>query len=91
MTDSRVFRYCVPVDDQWHDFDLTGPILNVDTRKSYDVEFWVIDDDPNTDGYTVSLKVFGTGHPLDEGVEYVGTAITPGGDLVWHLFRKAAS
>lgn len=32
-------------------------------------------------------RVFGTGHPVDDGL-YVGTALVAGGALVWHLFKR---
>lgn len=32
-------------------------------------------------------RVFGTGHEVEDGI-YVGSAITAGGALVWHLFRR---
>lgn len=87
--DTRVFRYEVPVDDQWHDLELSGPILHVDCRDPRVVEFWAL----HTPGYwckrTESFTVIGTGHLQPDGY-HVGTAIAPGGQLVWHLFRKAA-
>lgn len=36
------------------------------------------------------FRVFGTGHEVPGGWMYVGTAITHGGALVWHVFKKVA-
>ena len=98
MTDHRVLRYEVPVDDQWHDI-VAGEALYVDCRRYDTVEFWALE---GTE-FTQTLRVFGTGQPLpDEPLKHVGTALSPEfqertatggrgasrGELVWHLFRK---
>lgn len=81
----RVLRHEVPVDDRWHALQLSGPIVHVATRNPRVVEVWAIDT-----GEASSLRgfrAFGTGQPLPPDVAHVGTAITPGGQLVWHLFE----
>jgi hypothetical protein len=84
---SAVYRYMVPVDDRWHRHKLFGPIVSVGARDRGTVEFWAM----HHEGMPVqewSFRVFGTGHPIHGGAEYVGTtydASTTG--LVWHLFR----
>lgn len=35
-----------------------------------------------------TLLVRGTGHPVDPGVEYIGSFQMAGGALVWHVFFK---
>lgn len=36
------------------------------------------------------IEIFGTGHPIPNGNRtYLGTAITQGGSLVWHVFERA--
>lgn len=88
----RVFRWVIPVDDQPHKMG-GGPVVMVDTRGSTDtVEVWTIE--MVDDKTFVSLnrerraQVFGTGHPIPFESEHVGSAITPGNVLVWHLFRE---
>jgi hypothetical protein len=79
-----IFRYEVPVDDEWHGVDLSGEVLHVDSRHPQVVEFWAL----HSGGPTVRrwFRVFGTGHPLPEGrLHHRGTAVAPGGHLVWHL------
>lgn len=85
----QVFRCAVPVDDRWHTVEMRGPVLHVATRGHDYVELWFLDDDalPVADR---TFRVFGTGHAGVEGA-YVGTAITPSGRLVWHLFEQTSS
>lgn len=81
-----IYRYEVPVDDRWHPLQLSGSILHVACRNPRAVEVWAL----HVDGPTVtrSFRVYGTGHPLPPGIEYIGTAIAPGGQLVWHLIES---
>lgn len=85
-----ILRYEVPVDDEWHTLRLSGPIVHVATRRREVVEVWA-----TTDGFGPSdydLRVFGTGQPIPADppgeVCHVGTAIVPGGALVWHLMQR---
>lgn len=80
-----IYRYEVPVDDRWHPLQLTGPIVHVDCRNPRFVEVWAIHTD--SPPVTRSFRVYGTGHPLPSGAQYVGTALAPGGQLVWHLIE----
>lgn len=85
-----IFRYEVPVDDQWHEIDLTGPIVYVALRDPSVVEFWAW----HTDGPAVTseFRVFGTGHPLPAGpLTYRGSVVTAGGHLVWHLMEGGSA
>lgn len=80
-----IYRYEIPVDDQWHAIDLTGNIVHVDSRDIYIVELWAI----HTDGPATrrGFRVYGTGHAIPDDVTHVGTTIAPGGHLVWHLME----
>jgi len=91
-----IHRYEVPVDDRGHGIALRGRILHVWCRSPEAVEFWAFDDDHTVENWH-SFQVFGTGQPLPgllgvsgAGWRYVGTAITPGGALVWHLCEFVA-
>lgn len=86
MTDA-IYRYEIPVDDQWHPLQLSGDIVHVDSRNPRAVEIWAL----NTGGTTLtrSFRVFGTGQPLPDNATHIGTAIPPGGHLVWHLLETA--
>lgn len=94
---SAVLRWTVPVDDEPHVLDLSGGVLFVDCRDDPGtVEVWTLDSGGPTVART--FRVFGTGHPVPDGWEYVGTALTPmevlglgqrkRGALVWHLFER---
>lgn len=88
MPDSRaVYRYEVPVDDQWHTLDLSGAVLHVAARQADVVEVWAL----NSGGPKVGreFRVFGTGHPLPLAArQHVGTAFAADGALVWHLWER---
>lgn len=82
----RIFRYEVPVDDRWHAIRARAP-LYVACRQVDAVEFWAWE--PGDDPPVMEYRVFGTGHPIDEpGSLHVGTAISTGGGLIWHLVRR---
>jgi hypothetical protein len=83
----RVFRTELPVDDQWHYRAINGPIVHVATRHETAVELWFIDD---TDApvHDRAFRVVGTGQPIAPALaHYVGTAVTPSGQFVWHVFE----
>lgn len=99
----RVLRYTVPVDDEWHRIDFDGYIVHVASRDPHFAEFWVTEavvilhnqgvasyEAAKPDQRAWEFCVFGTGHPVDDGM-YVGTALTLGGQLVWHLFKREVS
>ena len=43
----QIHRYEVPIDDQVHEFSLTGNILHVAQRSDHAVEFWAFDIEGN--------------------------------------------
>ena len=87
----QMFRYVVPLDDQPHEFTLTGDPVSVaailaDRGAAY-VEFWAEHDDAA--GVTDrAFQVFGTGHPLPPAARWAGTCDRVDG-LVFHLFEVA--
>lgn len=84
-TDPVVYRYEVPVDDEWHAHDIHGNILHVAGRSTAVVEFWVLRQGERF--RRREFRVFGTGQPLPEDRgHYIGTVVHPG--LVWHLFVR---
>ena len=88
----RIYRYELPVDDEWHEFTLWGDPLAVECRKPDAVEFWSRDpgDLPvhGLVGARRSFIVVGTGQQVPTGVRYWGTALVPGEALVWHLLER---
>lgn len=82
---TRILRYVVPVDDGWHTVYTGGAPLHVDCRSADLVEFWAWELEATT---PTEYRVYGTGQPVEPGVKYVGTALAPGGHLVWHLVKR---
>lgn len=79
---TRILRYEVPVDDEWH--LITVPrsgVLHVGCRSLNVVEFWMREHESEVRAFCV----FGTGQPIPTGTAYEGTVVAPGGQLVWHL------
>lgn len=79
-----IFRYEVPVDDQWHTLTLGGDIVHVAARRPDVVEVWAEHWHNSTWKLSRKFRVYGTGQPNVEGV-HVGTALAADGALVWHL------
>jgi hypothetical protein len=82
----RVFRFEVPVDDQWHEVRVNTDPVHVAARKADVVEFWALVTE-NAPQIARRFRVFGTGHPIPRGCWHRGTAIAAGGALVWHLLE----
>lgn len=85
----RIYRYEVPVDDQIHVFDIWSNPVAVGCRSAETVEFWA---QAHDDGLALrrAFVVVGTGQPLPETMRrHWGTAVAPGGALVWHLIEVA--
>ena len=84
----KVYRYEVPVDDSWHDVELSGPIVKVACRNGVRsvVHVWALAGVGTP--YIARLRLFGTGHEVPDDIMYRGTAIAE--PLVWHLFEDAS-
>lgn len=86
-----VYRTVIPVDDSWHEIELRGPILHVATRREDAIEIWHLHDDEQ-DATLHAFRVVGTGHQLAPALAtYVGSAVTPSGTFVWHLWEHERS
>lgn len=87
---TRIFRYQVPVDGHRHKFDLHGDPLAVGCRVTDVVEFWAYHHDANPVAVARTFTVVGTSVPLPDDADVLrhwGTAVAPGGLLVWHLLE----
>lgn len=95
MSERRMLRYEVEVNDRPQVIALQGPVLHVaglirgegwEVPTTHVVEFWA-EGDPSQQREQRTFQVFGTGHPIPEGAVWRGTtARTPEG-LVWHLYE----
>ncbi|WP_405187328.1 hypothetical protein OG582_40625 (plasmid) [Streptomyces anulatus] len=83
-----IHRYEIPIDDQNHRFTIGQGPLHFACRQDGKVEFWAYAP-TTTSTLTREFTVVGTGHPLPVGTWHVGTAIAPGGSLVWHVLEQA--
>jgi len=87
----RIFRYEIPVDDQWHTIALLGDPLAVGCRRLNVVEFWARWATDGSAGVDRRFMVIGTGHMAPNNAwRHWGTAIAPGGQLVWHLIEDTS-
>ena len=86
-----VWKFAVPIDDEWHDWPFPADqIVHVDVQSPAPdaaVMVWVemSVDEPEVVP-TTTLRVFGTGHPVPDWALHVGSVVTAGGGLVWHLY-----
>ena len=88
MTDRAVLKWDVPVDDTPHQIG-GGQVLHVACQHSASVvTVWTLEP-RNRDAVTAMrrVQVFGTGQPLPYFAEHVGSTVTAGGALVWHVFE----
>jgi hypothetical protein len=85
----KMFRYTVPVDDQPHEFTLTGDPVAVAIGEhgsvGWSVEFWA-EFDEDAGASDRAFQVFGTGHPLPDAARWVGTCPRTAG-LIFHLYE----
>lgn len=85
----RVRREVVPVDDEDHRKEVgLRSILHVATRSDDVVELWHEFTPSRDAGIWRTFRVFGTGQPIPKGYIHRGTALTPGGQFVWHLYER---
>lgn len=84
----RVFKWDVPVDDDWHEIG-SGPVVLVACQSRADVvQVWT--DEPDSENYKVrAVRVYGTGQPVPLFDEHLGSVVTAMGALVWHVFESA--
>jgi hypothetical protein len=85
-----IFKYEIPVDDQWHDVPtpLPAKIVHVACIGGFGtVNVWAEVTPDGTETATRKMRVFGTGFDIPEGAVYVGTA--PAGPFVWHVYAEA--
>lgn len=85
----RVLKWSVPVDDQDHPVG-SGRVLMVECQHRADVvEVWT-EETTHTEGIYRRVRVYRTGHEVPEGDEWLGSTMTQGRNLVWHVFGSLA-
>jgi hypothetical protein len=85
-----IYRYQVPIDDRAHILALSSDPVSVAISPDLTyMEFWA----EHHSGAGVrdrAFQVYGTGHPVPDGAEYVGTAPRTRLGLVFHLYELEA-
>ena len=79
-----VLKWQVPVDDNPHPIGRGSAVL-VDCQRPDVVTVWTLEPSMS---YTADrqVQVFGTGQSIPIGSEHIGSVMTFGGALVWHVF-----
>lgn len=93
MTERRILKWTIPVDDRDHPIGV-GPVVHVASQRddSAYVQVWTDETVPGIGVVDLtSARVYGTGQPLPVGDEVCGTAVVMGGQLVWHVLRRAVT
>lgn len=84
----RILKWQVPVDDHDHPIG-SGRVVHVGSQHGdfRAVQVWT--DEPDSENVTVrSARVYGTGQPLPEDDEHVGSVVVENGALVWHVLAS---
>jgi len=87
----KIYKYILEVtDEQIKELPAGAEFLHVGIQGSYpsSIQLWAIVD-PSADPEQRRFIIHGTGHPVARSLHasaHIGTVITPGGHLVWHVF-----
>jgi hypothetical protein len=52
-------------------------------------QVWVQHCPESTVKVAAEIRIYGTGEPIDEGFEFLGTYLEDNGNYVWHVYAKA--
>lgn len=84
----RILKWSVPVDDNPHEIG-RGPVVHVACQSRPDsIEVWTDEFDTQGRVPTRVAQVYGTGHPIPADLQHVGSVLTFGGQLVWHVLAE---
>lgn len=88
MPGKRVLKWTVDVDDRDHPIG-GGKVVAVACQSGpRSVQVWT-EEPADAQPLARRARVYGTGHPVPEDDEHVGTALAPHG-LVWHVYAGPA-
>jgi hypothetical protein len=84
----RVLKWDVPVDDREHTIG-AGFIAHVGCQQGPEtVQVWTEQSDDHPTRWPArTVRVFGTGQPLPDGARHLGSVVSAGGALVWHVYE----
>lgn len=87
-----IHRAELPLDDRPHGIDLTGGILHTAVRRPNVLDVWYQARPDEMAPMRRSFQIVGTGQPIPAHlglhIFHVGTAISPDGQLVWHVIEN---
>lgn len=94
MSEKRVYKHAVPVNDQWHTLELTGPIVHIDIKEdpyqpasaAVDVCVWA-ENGQWTTAQLRKVRVFGTGQDIPHALLHIGSTVDQKSGMVWHLYE----
>ncbi len=83
-----IYKYPIEAtDSQDVEMPKGAKIIKTDTQDGK-ICLWAVIDPNETKVEQVTIKVAGTGHPIEEDkLDYIGTVQQWGGKLVWHIFE----
>ena len=84
-----IYKYTLDIDDtQVISLPHDATLLSVGEQNGH-LQLWA-ELDPTAAVINRRIRIFGTGHPVDEDIElrFIGTVITMDGRLVWHVFEE---
>jgi hypothetical protein len=82
-----IYKYDIPLTDHISlPLPLGSEILSVGNQRERLCIWALIDTDVRTEKVH-KLRVAGTGHPLNEDVQFLGTVQFMSGDLIFHVFE----
>ena len=87
-----IYKYAVPVDDQWHEVPtpLPASVVFVGCPDGFaTVNVWAEVDPQGEETSTRKMRAFATGQPVPDGASYVGTALAE--PFVWHVYAEATA
>jgi len=86
---TTIWKYEIkPTDTQKVNLPVGSRIIAIQEQKGT-VCLWAEVDDRTENTESVTIEIYGTGHPIPPGNrEYIGTFQMFGGDLVFHAYRR---
>lgn len=85
----QVRKYSVPSSGERALMSLPegAKILHVDVQAS-GVYLWALVDPSRADGAARRIAYYATGEPVPREARYIGTALIPEREFVWHVFEE---
>ena len=83
-----VYKYPVAFDRPTVMMPVGATVRCVGTQDGWNVVVWAEVDTDHDLMEPRQFYIFGTGHPIPDGLAYVGTVICNQGTLIWHVYTE---